>query len=57
MRVLSAAGEAVSYSLNPLPKQLGQKYGSRFPAIRQALLALDPATGRPAACWPGSLCR
>jgi isoleucyl-tRNA synthetase len=25
-----------------LPKQLGSKYGRRFPAIRQALLAMDP---------------
>lgn len=41
VRMLSAASEAASFSLNPLPKQLGQKYGSRFPAIRQALLALD----------------
>ncbi len=39
VRVLDTAGEAVSYSLNPLPKQLGQKYGGRFPAIRQAILA------------------
>ncbi len=43
VRLLSAAGEAVSYSLNPLPKQLGQKYGSRFPGIRQAVLAMDAA--------------
>jgi isoleucyl-tRNA synthetase len=42
IRALNTAGEAVSYSLNPLPKQLGQKYGSRFPAIRQAVLAADP---------------
>jgi isoleucyl-tRNA synthetase len=28
--------------LNPLPKQLGQKYGRQFPAIRQVLLELDP---------------
>lgn len=42
VRALDTAGEAVSYSLNPLPKQLGQKYGSRFPAIRKALLDLDP---------------
>ncbi len=41
VRSLNTAGEAVSYSLNPLPKQLGQKYGSRFPAVRQALLAAD----------------
>jgi isoleucyl-tRNA synthetase len=38
---LMKAGEAVDFSLNPLPKQLGQKYGARFPAIRQALLLLD----------------
>jgi isoleucyl-tRNA synthetase len=43
VRMLSAAGEAVSYSLNPLPKQLGQKYGSRFPSIRQALLGMEAA--------------
>lgn len=42
VRVLDATSEAVAYSLNPLPKQLGQKYASRFPAIRKAILALDP---------------
>jgi len=41
VRSLNTASEAVAYSLNPLPKQLGQKYGSRFPAVRQALLAAD----------------
>jgi isoleucyl-tRNA synthetase len=41
VRVLDAAGEAVTYTLNPLPKQLGQKYGSAFPAIRKAILALS----------------
>ncbi len=41
VRALDHATEAVSYTLNPLPKQLGQKYGSRFPALRKALLALD----------------
>jgi isoleucyl-tRNA synthetase len=38
---LTSAGEAVAYSLNPLPKQLGQKYKSQFPAVREAILALD----------------
>jgi isoleucyl-tRNA synthetase len=38
VRALSKAVEAVAYSLNPLPKQLGQKYGARFPAIRKAIL-------------------
>ncbi|NTV35638.1 MAG: isoleucine--tRNA ligase, partial [Anaerolineaceae bacterium] len=42
IRRLSAAGEAAAYMLNPLPKQLGQKYGSKFPALRQAILAMDP---------------
>ncbi|MHB0924595.1 MAG: isoleucine--tRNA ligase [Bellilinea sp.] len=42
VRALDKAGEAVAYNLNPLPKQLGQKYGSRFPAIRKALLEADP---------------
>lgn len=41
VRVLDTASEAVSYSLNPLPKQLGQKYGSRFPVIRKAILSLN----------------
>lgn len=41
VRVLDTTAEAVAYSLNPLPKQLGQKYGSKFPAIRKALLEMD----------------
>ena len=42
VRSLDSVTEAIAYSLHPLPKQLGQKYGKRFPAIRQALLALPP---------------
>jgi len=45
VRVLDAASEAVEYSLNPLPKQLGQKYGKKFPAIRKELLAVDAMSG------------
>ncbi|MEA5079104.1 MAG: isoleucine--tRNA ligase [Anaerolineaceae bacterium] len=41
VRLLNAAGEAVSFALNPLPKQLGQKYGNLFPELRKAILALD----------------
>jgi isoleucyl-tRNA synthetase len=41
VRLLNAASEAVSYSLNPLPKQLGQKYGSLFPEIRKRILAME----------------
>lgn len=44
VRSLDTTAEAVSYSLNPLPKQLGQKYGSKFPVIRKALLELNPET-------------
>ncbi len=47
VRILQAAGESVSFSLNPLPKQLGQKYGSKFPAIRQAILSLDSTIAGP----------
>jgi isoleucyl-tRNA synthetase len=41
VRLLNTASEAVSFMLNPLPKQLGQKYGSKFPALRKAILELD----------------
>jgi isoleucyl-tRNA synthetase len=41
VRLLDTAAEAVDYRLNPLPKQLGQKYGSSYPAIRKALLELE----------------
>jgi isoleucyl-tRNA synthetase len=42
VRSLDSVTEAIAYSLHPLPKQLGQQYGKRFPEIRQALLALPP---------------
>ena len=41
VRALNAAGEAVDYSLNPLPKQLGQKYGSLYPEIRRIITGMD----------------
>ncbi len=43
VRLLDAAAEAVEYQLKALPKQLGQKYGSLFPAIRDAVGKLDPS--------------
>ncbi len=43
VRWLDSADEAVVYTLHPLPKQLGQKYRSRFPAIREAIQKLDTA--------------
>ena len=42
VRSLNSASEAVSYTLNPQAKQLGQKYGNRYPDIRKAILALEP---------------
>ncbi len=41
VRLLDASTEAVSHTLKPLPKQLGQKYGNKFPSIQRAVLALD----------------
>jgi isoleucyl-tRNA synthetase len=41
VRLLDAASEAMQFTLNPLPKQLGQKYGKLFPGLRQSIMALD----------------
>ena len=41
VRLLDAATEAVSHSVKPLPKQLGQRYGNKFPAIQKAILAMN----------------
>ena len=41
IRLLNSATEAVAHTVKPLPKQLGQKYGNKFPAIQKAILALD----------------
>jgi len=41
VRLLDVVSEVINYELKPLPKQLGQKYGPRFPAIRKAILELD----------------
>lgn len=44
VRALDAATEAVAYEVKPLPKQLGQKYGPKFPGLRTAILGYDPET-------------
>ncbi|MFH1908480.1 MAG: isoleucine--tRNA ligase [Chloroflexota bacterium] len=44
VRLLDTSAEAVSFEIKPLPKQLGQKYGNRFPAIAKAVKALEPAS-------------
>jgi isoleucyl-tRNA synthetase len=42
VRLLDASTEALQHTVKPLPKQLGQKYGNKFPVIQKALLALNP---------------
>lgn len=41
IRLLDTGDEAVAFSLKPLPKQLGQKYGNKFPVLAQAMAALE----------------
>jgi len=41
VRLLDASTEAVSHAIKPLPKQLGQKYGNKFPAMQKAILAMN----------------
>ncbi len=41
VRLLDASTEAVSHTIKPLPKQLGQKYGNKFPALQKAILAMN----------------
>jgi isoleucyl-tRNA synthetase len=42
VRLLDASGEAVSFAVKPLSRQLGQKYGNKFPGLAKAIAALDP---------------
>jgi len=42
VRLLNSTTEALSHTIKPLPKQLGQRYGNKFPAIQKAILAADP---------------
>lgn len=37
VRLLDTATEAIEYQLKALPKQLGQKYGAKYPSIRAAV--------------------
>jgi isoleucyl-tRNA synthetase len=39
---VAAGSDLVDVQIHPLPKQLGQKYGRKFPAIKAAIQALDP---------------
>lgn len=40
--LLGSASDAVQFSLNPLPKQLGGRFKAQFPMVRQTLLELPP---------------
>lgn len=42
LRTVTASSDLVEVAIHPLPKQLGQKHGRRFPAIKAAVLALEP---------------
>jgi isoleucyl-tRNA synthetase len=41
VRLLDASTEALTHTVKPLPKQLGQKYGNKYPAIQKAILATN----------------
>ncbi len=41
VRLLDSTTEAISHTVKPLPMQLGQKYGNKFPSIKKAILSLD----------------
>jgi len=43
VRVVSDEAEMVNYTISALPSQVGKKYKALFPAIKQALLQLEPA--------------
>ncbi len=45
IEVVSEVGELVNYKLLPNNRVLGPRLGSRFPAVKTALLALDAAEG------------
>ena len=41
VRLLDASTEALLHTVKPLPKQLGQKYGNKFPVIAKAIQAMN----------------
>jgi isoleucyl-tRNA synthetase len=42
VRTLGSAGEVVSYSIKPLPKQLGQRFKGLFPKVAESVKQLEP---------------
>ena len=55
VRHLDASSEAVAYSVKPYPKQLGQKYQSKFPLVRKAIMAVDAEDAAKAFLTEGKL--
>ncbi len=55
VRLLDASSEAVAYSVKPYPKQLGQKYQSKFPLVRKAIMAVDAEDAAKAFLTEGKL--
>lgn len=55
IRLLDASTEALQHTVKPLPKQLGQKYGNRFPVIQKAILALNTESVAQAFATDGKL--
>jgi isoleucyl-tRNA synthetase len=55
VRLLDASTEALQHTVKPLPKQLGQKYGNRFPAIQKAILTLNAEESAHALLTEGKL--
>jgi isoleucyl-tRNA synthetase len=47
VRLLDASGEVVSFLIKPLPKQLGQKYGNKFPGLAKVITALETSVAAP----------
>ncbi len=43
LETLEGADDLVSYSLNPIPRYLGRKFGADFPRVQTALREGDPA--------------
>jgi isoleucyl-tRNA synthetase len=41
VRLLDTSSEAVSFSVKPLPKQLGQKYGNRYPMLSKLIKEMN----------------
>ena len=41
VRLLDASTEALQHTVKPLPKQLGQKYGNKFPGLQKAILVMN----------------